>query len=458
MPHYERVIDACCFLFMFVNMGITSTTFNIFQPYINALPSMGDTSGSLVVATRMLFGFFATFFVSRYYKLFDCRLGITLACLLTAIGFTVYSQADTFMLFALGAALNGISYGLGGTVGMTLLVGRWFSENKGTALGIASMGTGLAAILLPIVSIHIIENASLEQAFQFEALISICVAIIVYVLLRNRPSESITIVLHQAFHHPRQYFVSNLKTYASEKCVNNNHVKPSDKFNDAGLTKNKTCASNKKTDDNFWKKTGSSKKKLSISNSTLLPNHYFHFMLLAIFLLGMNSIGSNAYFSVLLKTNGFDAKFIAFILSLTGVSLLSFKFIAGILFDKYGTKRASIILFVLFAGGMLCNCLTFLQQPVLVCFAAVAVYAGLPIASIGISEWALEFSDPKQRVHTVQHFQLFFTAGTFCANLFPGFLYDHVGNYEISYAIFAISVLVAMFIFLCAFRHLHKTN
>ena len=36
--HYEKVIAACCFLILFTNVGLPSTSFSVFQPYLVDLP------------------------------------------------------------------------------------------------------------------------------------------------------------------------------------------------------------------------------------------------------------------------------------------------------------------------------------------------------------------------------------------------------------------------------------
>ena len=41
--HYEKVICACCFLVLFTNIGLPSTSFAVYQPYIVAIPDVGDT-------------------------------------------------------------------------------------------------------------------------------------------------------------------------------------------------------------------------------------------------------------------------------------------------------------------------------------------------------------------------------------------------------------------------------
>ena len=100
--HYEKVVCACCFLFLCVNIGFTSTSFNVYQPYIVAVDGIGDTGGSLILAFRTLISLLCMLAVAKWYRLLDCRLGVFLASCLTAIGFFFYSLADHFFMFCLG--------------------------------------------------------------------------------------------------------------------------------------------------------------------------------------------------------------------------------------------------------------------------------------------------------------------------------------------------------------------
>ena len=179
--HYEKVVCACCFLFLFVNMGFASTSFGVYQPYI--VEVVGNTAGSVVLACRTLTSLVCMLLVNRYYTRLDCRRGVLVATLLTAVGFGVFSQARSTALFCLGAVFTGAGYGLGGMVCMTTLVGRWFRDHVGTAVGIASAGSGMASLIVSPVAARIIHASSLSAAFLCESAIAALIGAVVFVLL-----------------------------------------------------------------------------------------------------------------------------------------------------------------------------------------------------------------------------------------------------------------------------------
>ena len=79
--HYEKVICACCFLLLFTNVGLASTSFSVYQPYLVELPGVGHSGGSIVISIRTFISVIAMFFVARYYEKLDCRKGVAFASL-----------------------------------------------------------------------------------------------------------------------------------------------------------------------------------------------------------------------------------------------------------------------------------------------------------------------------------------------------------------------------------------
>ena len=59
--HYEKVICVCCFLILFTNIGLPSTSFSVYQPYLVAIPGVGHAGGSVILSVRT----FAIIFVKE---------------------------------------------------------------------------------------------------------------------------------------------------------------------------------------------------------------------------------------------------------------------------------------------------------------------------------------------------------------------------------------------------------
>ena len=388
--HYERVICLCCFLIFFVNIGLPSTSFNVFQPYLAALPEVGNTGGSLVLASRTLVSFVCLFFVGRYVNALGARKGASLAALFTSVGFFLYSFASTTAGFFAGAVFAGAGYGLGGMVIVTLITRRWFATSVATAVGIATMGSGMSSLLLSPSVARIIENFSLSWGFRFEALIALLFGAVIFALLRDNPDQM----------GMEPYRNANAKAKASAH----------------------TAA------------------------STPLPGKTKALLIVGTAMLGAVAVDAYNYFSILLTSQGVDTLHAASLIAIMGLALTAGKFISGFIIDRIGTLRGSLILFVLMLAGLILACLSSANP--LFPFLAVLLFGfGVTLGSLGVSLWSMELATPDTLTSTVKNMQAAYALGGFLFSLVPGPLMDAFGSYIISYVIMVVlAVLCAIII------------
>lgn len=429
--HYEKVIAACCFLFIFANLGLASTAFSVHQPYLVALPGIGDTGGSLILSARTLTSLLAMLFVDRYYRLFDVRVGVFVACLLTCAGFIVYSIAAgtpipgfpavaanpsaatplasaadladaasataSLPLFIAGAVMVGLGYGLGGMVAMTYLANRWFATGVGTVIGFASMGSGVASIVMPLVVVRVIEASSLSTAFAVEGALAAFMGLIAVALLRNRPSD-LGMEPYQAKQRRVRQRHEMLPAPAPERALLMASIAGVGTFCCCGIT----------------------------------------------------------YMSMLATSSGFSTLFAATIVSVAGTALTISKFVTGELFDHLGAPRASAIMFALSGIGYALCCLAALGNPVLMVVGSAAMGAGFSLGTVGISVWSLDLSDPANRARQVKNFQVAYSLGGFIANTLPGIAKDLLGSYTVSYVAMLIVTALSAAVVLRFYRKFEK--
>ncbi|MGN0047237.1 MAG: nitrate/nitrite transporter [Eggerthellaceae bacterium] len=389
--HYEKVVCACCFLFLCVNIGFTSTSFNVYQPYIVAVDGIGDTGGSLILAFRTLISLLCMLAVAKWYRLLDCRLGVFLASCLTAIGFFFYSLADNFFMFCLGGLFAGAGYGFGGMVAMNLIISRWFKSHVGAAVGIAATGSGFASIVFPFIITLIIENGTLHAAFLMEAVVALAVGLLVFALLRNYPSEL------------------GMQPYES-------HEK--------------------------------NKKEKRIGASCSLTPAARKLLFVAMIFIGAIAVDGWGYLSILMTTSGFDPIFAAGMLTLAGVCLAVAKAASGETFDLLGPFRGSVIFFTLMNVGLVLCVFSFLGNSALMTAAIVLFSVGNCLGTVGISVWSIDLSTPEERLGLVKDLQVGYAFGGFIFNLVPGPLMDVLGSYCVSYGILVVLGVICMAIVL----------
>lgn len=400
--HYERIIVLCCFLFIFVNVGMPSSSISVYQPYITALEGIGDTGGSAILSARTLCSFAAMFFVNAYLERLDVRKGASLACCLTGAGFLVYSVASTLPVFFVGAALMGVGYGLGGMVGMTMLVSRWFKSRVGTAVGVASVGSGAAAMLVPLAAVQLIHGVSLPFAFRVEGLTAIGVGVLVFALLRDDPEDV------------------GLAPFGSEEGSE-----------EAGEGSGNASEEDARVE---------------------LPRRMYVLLGISMTVVGGFCVGGVGYISVNMTSSGFPYAFAAAMVSVEGAALTLGKFGAGEAVDHAGPRTGTLMLFSLLLAGTVLFCLVPLGSRAAALVGSFCYGFGASVGSVGISLWSLNFSTERTRARDVRNFQICYNLGSFLFNLFPGALKEACGTYAAFYFILLLAGLFAAATILHAYR------
>ena len=404
--HYQVIIVACCFLIMFVNQGLPSTSFNVWQPYLQKLPSVSDGGVTIILTTRTLVSFLAIFFVTKYYQLLDLRVGVAVATLLTIGGFVAFGLANGDMvLLCAGSVLAGIGYGLGGSVATTALIGKWFEGDVGTAAGIAGVGSGTAGMIIPLLVSQIEHHFSLSTAFFSVASLALVFGVITFAFVRSKPSDM------------------GLEPFASKKKVRTGKIERMEAHAQAA-------------------EAPSSVSKISRV-----------LMLVAMALLGADAIAANSYFSLTLSTSGIDIMTVAALTSLMGASLTVGKFLSGKLFDVIGTYASSILFFAALILG--CSLLAFVSGGGMLCaiIGAIGFGAGCALSTTGLSVWSIEVSEPDGKLKAARNFMIAYSFGGFAFNMLPGFMKGLTGTYESAFVVFAIGSVVCMVLVLYVLKH-----
>lgn len=384
--HYEKVIVACCLLTMFVNVGFTSTAFNVYQPFI--ADAIGHEAASNVLLLRTFVSLIALAFVGRWYDLLDCRLGVFVSNLLTAAGFFAYSMATSFVGYCVAALFVGVGYGFGGMVAATILVGRWYENRIGTAVGVVATGSSLAGILLPMCATFIIQNVSLAWSFRIESFVALALGVVVVLLVRNKPIEL------------------GLEPYRGPE-----------------KAKAQTSARSQST-------------AYSLSRGQRL------LMVFAMVLMGCVAVDGWNYLSVLMTHSGFDVYFAATMLSVGSIAMVAGKVSTGALFDRIGVLQGSVVFFALLIAGLGLCTLADLGSQMIMAAGALVLGFGISLGTVGISVWSIDLSQPLERTKLVKDFQVAYAFGGFVFNLLPGRIVEAGGSYTLSYGMLTLMCVI----------------
>jgi MFS family permease len=187
---YGWIIAVSAMLALLISNGMTLGGLTVFDEAI--LGEYGWSRGALkfrdtvTFVTAGVLGPLAGAMADRY----GVRPLMALGALLLAGGFFLYPRVGTLThLYALHLVF-GVSLACVGIVVNVLIVSRWFTAKRGTAIGVALVGTSLGNVLFPPVNTFLLSNVpSWETAFQWLAAVPLVLIPIVAFVVREWPED-----------------------------------------------------------------------------------------------------------------------------------------------------------------------------------------------------------------------------------------------------------------------------
>lgn len=131
----------------------------------------GNALGKILVAP--LFGFLAGWIIDRY----GPRRMLMAGALMTGsalIGLSFMNSLGMFYMFYVFIALG---YVFGGPLPCQVLISRWFTKNRGKAMGIAYLGIGTGGALVPLIAAGLEKNVGWHLALMFLGFLVIVIAL-----------------------------------------------------------------------------------------------------------------------------------------------------------------------------------------------------------------------------------------------------------------------------------------
>jgi MFS family permease len=330
--------------------------------------------------------------VEWYYKKVSLRLGMTISCLILAVSFILLSQANSGIVCYLAALVMGVAYSYGTMIPISFILRNWFQDRLGTAIAIASCGSGIITVIAPPIITKLVESYGLHKAFAVEAGYIVICAVILYLILRDFPFE-------------------------------------------LGLDPYRKVNSGAKQ-----------QKKARIADSKLMKHESMQ-MIIGVFLLGC-AIG--VYLNPLAihyRSVGFSSLQAASAISFYGTVLIAGKILFGIASDRFGTYRVNYIFLV----SWILACFTTARVTVgsipLFYTAIFLGGIGTALGTVGITVWAGELSSVDTYVRDMQRYQFMSALGQLIWSPTPGIIADVTGSYSLSYILSGfIIILVLIFV------------
>ena len=381
---YGWIICIASTLLLFCTGGLCITGFGAYQPFIIEHGGLSNTESSTLFLVRTLFMLGGLAVVNRLIRLLEIRRTITIALILSGVGFVVFGFANSFLMYCAGMAMVGFSFGIGGMVPASVLIARWFEEHRGLALGLCMASTGLSSLAASPFIIYMTGHHSLRISFLSEAVFMFVAAVIVWLIVRSMPECLDT--------HPiGEHQLHDVQMYAKADA----------------------------------------------------PAPLYAGMLFGVFLLGSAGTNYTPHLSVLYSTCGYDSGAIAAFVSIYGLSLAFGKCFYGFLVDLIGTFRASLLLYAFAITGTGLTCLAdhagLWTAYLGICFTGL----GYAIITVSISVYSAGMSTEANYAKTVSRMQLACNLGNLVFAAVPGILADQTGSYIPSFFIMFLMTCIS---------------
>jgi len=390
----DRMLNCfCSVLMLFVNMGVLSTAFSVYFPYIREMKGFSNTQVFLLTTMRQIFAMIVMTQSDRYFRVLDIKKGSLITFLVAAAAFGILAFTPDTRLYFLATSLFGVAYGLGGMIPASILLRRWYPQHSGTAIGIAAAGSGLAGMIIPVLATRMVEGDGLSAAFAFQGAVILLLCIPLLLFVKDHPAEE-----------------EMAGTLSSEG------------------------------------EKAAKRGREEVKGDFRLTDHPR--LLIGMVLMGLLAFQPAAGFSMLFRTSGYEMGKVALLVSSMGFFLIPSKILVGRFADRFGGKRMLRDCTLLVAATMLLFSLTAFL-PYVVLFPVLLVYAlGISESSVGISVIAGDYASPAAYPRALKSCQFFYALGGLLFSTVNGMVADLTGSYAPAYVFYALAGLVMLAVLL----------
>ena len=114
---------------------------------------------------------------------------IVVGALFLSAGFFLYTRVDSLAVVYAAHVLFGLALACAGLVINVMLVGRWFAAKRGTAIGVALVGTSLGNMVFPPLNTALLEGLGWRSAFGWLALLPLLLIPLALLLVKEWPRD-----------------------------------------------------------------------------------------------------------------------------------------------------------------------------------------------------------------------------------------------------------------------------
>ncbi len=397
--HYGWIVAIACCLVSALGTGLLMNSLGTFIKPVSEAMGFERGKFSLAVSLLSLIGVFVFPYWGKIMQKVSIRKLIMLAAVV--IGGSLYAISYCTQLWQFYALhlLIGLFNGGVATLPVSTLMGRWFVSKKGTAMGIATCGSGLGSmVLVPLVS-RVMEAQSWQAAYRALGIIFVCVGVFAaFFFIRDRPSDM------------------GLEPYRVAEHVS---------------------AGGKVKATRTWQ---------GVTKAEAFRSPCMRYFAVAVILTGLLYSGMISHVYAYLTDLGYVAAKASTIISTSMFILLCAKFILGMIFDRFGAMVGVFLAYGCFGAAFLC--LLGAANPMF-CYAYCLFGGfGVSISAVGIAYITDYFFGPSEYSMIFGVISSLLLIGTTVGTSLSGFLYDFFGTYRYTWILYlgAIVVVIALMV------------
>lgn len=186
---YGWIIVGLGCLIMAVIMGIIYNSFSQFIKPVSESLGLSRKQMNLCQTLISLSQVIIALNWGKILKRIPLKRYMMMIAIIAPINFALFSTANSLWQLYIHSAISGVAMASLCTLPFSLILANWFNDQRGTAIGIAFMGSGLGGMIFNPVAVALIEGFGWRTGFLGLGAIMAIVAIPAVLLVRIRPED-----------------------------------------------------------------------------------------------------------------------------------------------------------------------------------------------------------------------------------------------------------------------------
>ena len=187
--NYGYVVAVICFVIAFFYVGNAYNTGSLYVVPVTNHYGFTRAEFSIIFSIVSILMIFANLSFVKLYRRLGIKYLVVLGAFLCAIAFFIYYKSTNLIQFYIGAFLFGIGISYTNMLTFSLLINSWFTENRGTILGLISAGSGFGgSVMSPLVG-YIISIYGFKQSYLLTSIALFILIIPIALLIKENPIE-----------------------------------------------------------------------------------------------------------------------------------------------------------------------------------------------------------------------------------------------------------------------------